>query len=487
MRVTQKDLFTYIDSVNKDELLALKSLLIDTDESGNVRSLLLRNSTGWQYFTGLTGFLCRNCNFNIDISVDETPDKPELKDIIVDRDILDGITLRDYQISATRKNLYFGRGINEAATGSGKTAMMAALIKHRPNRVLILVPTGFLMQQHASKFEEFGIDSVGRVGFGYNETNKKVTVAVVNSAYRAINKDFCPWVQDADTLLLDEAHHSKSEMWFKVCNSCKAPYRYAFTATAFENPEKICWDDLALIGATGPVIFEIRSKQLRNRGYLADPFVTVIRTNSPRLNKVVKTWNLVYKTGIVNNGVRNALITSLANSCHNGDFKTLVFVGHKVHGHKLSKMTAEYFGNECIFVQGSSLVTIYSPSGTVKNQKWNIDDVADYVNGNKQVTVYTTTVLDEGIDIPIINVLIMATGMKKYRRSVQRSGRGMRPKDGENKVYIFDFHDNNHYFLKNQSDYRLWTYQREEFDFSDSIDHTEKVMGIKLDLQRGLK
>jgi superfamily II DNA or RNA helicase len=78
----------------------------------------------------------------------------------------------------------------------------------------------------------------------------------------------------------------------------------------------------------------------------------------------------------------------------------------------------------------------------------------------------------------------MATGMKKYRRTVQRAGRGMRPKNGTNKVYIFDFWDENHLFLKRQSEYRLWTYREEEFDISESLNETANGMGIPIEIRR---
>jgi superfamily II DNA or RNA helicase len=98
----------------------------------------------------------------------------------------------------------------------------------------------------------------------------------------------------------------------------------------------------------------------------------------------------------------------------------------------------------------------------------------------------TTQVLDEGIDVPAVNVLIMATGLEKYRRTVQRCGRGMRPKPGQNKVFIFDFYDENHPYLKKHSDYRMWTYREEEYDISESLEQTMEIIGCPLVAMRDL-
>ena len=114
-------------------------------------------------------------------------------------------------------------------------------------------------------------------------------------------------------------------------------------------------------------------------------------------------------------------------------------------------------------------------------------EVADWHNFATSAGVFVhNSSLDEGIDIPSFNALIMSSAMKKYRRTIQRAGRGMRPKPGDNKVYIFDFVDSMHFKLWEHSTYRIKTYELEEYEFSSSIEETSKRMGIPFTLEDGL-
>jgi ERCC4-related helicase len=163
----------------------------------------------------------------------------------------------------------------------------------------------------------------------------------------------------------------------------------------------------------------------------------------------------------------------------------MIFVGRRAHGHQLAKYLAA-FGCEALFVHGGSNVYLYRPSGHMQHDVWTIEQIAEYVNSRERCILICTQVLDEGVDIPVINVLIMAAALKKYRRTVQRAGRGMRPKEGQNRVFIFDFWDEGHPYLVKHSDYRKWTYEREEYDFSESLNKTAEVMGCPLVAKKSL-
>jgi superfamily II DNA or RNA helicase len=386
--------------------------------------------------------------------------------------------------------LHYQRCTIEAATGSGKTEMAAATIQHLRemgivDNVLYLAPTGYLMEQAANKFEDWGVDGVKRIGYGHryepDSAHHATYVGVVDSIYRLIIGESTD-VENVDLIILDEAHHASANKWQTVCREIKSSYRVGFTATAQEEPGRYSHDDLVLIGLTGPIVYRIRSKQLRERGYLAHPFVTMIRTKTGKVP--VWTWNKVYDVGIVLNKIRNSIIASLAACCYKKGYKVLIFVSKKKHGDTLGEFLSTNQGCECIFVQGGKTTKVFFPSGMVATHSWSVDKIAEYINERDRAVVITTTVLDEGLDVPVVNVLIMATGMKKYRRTVQRCGRGMRPKKGDNRVYIFDFWDENHIFLQKQSEYRLWTYQEEEFDISESLDQTTSAMGIDLTINR---
>jgi superfamily II DNA or RNA helicase len=350
--------------------------------------------------------------------------------------------------------------------------------------VLYLCPQGFITEQTGSKFKEWGIPDVCVVGYGHKyKPGAKVYVCVVDSAYKRLREESTD-LERTDMIMLDEAHHARAARWTYICERLRAPRRLAFTATAFENPQEYCYDDLVLQGLTGPIIYNISSKALRDQGYLAQPVVCVTRPHSGSIP--TWSWNSVYKAGIVGNKKRNSLIVSLAKSSYQGGNRVMIFVGHVKHGERIAAELSERQGIECALVQGNKQVSIWKASGVIKRHKWSVDDVAAYINKRDQAVMLATTVLDEGFDVPTVNVLIMATAMKKYRRTIQRAGRGMRPKEGDNRVFIFDFYDDNHVFLENHSKTRMWTYGVEEFTFAESLDHMQEMMGIELTLDRSL-
>lgn len=444
----------------------------------------LYNEDERSIYSGLTTWLKKQ-GLEVEVDSDEYPETLDIRLIDIDDTILNQRELRDYQVAAIRKALHFGRGIIQVSTGGGKTEIAAGLYAHLSfygfaENAVILVPTVFLMEQMTNRLQMFGFNSVCCVGGGSKyKPGYKVYVFVVDSAYRGLDKpEVKECIENAEVLLLDEAHHAGANSWTKVCEACLAPYRYAFTATVYDDPSQYSKMDLVLIGLIGPVIFEVRSKELRDRGYLADPLVTVLVTESPQVR--VWDWDSVYKIGVVQNRRRNNVIKTLACKCFEAGSKVMIFVGRKNHGHDLAAGITEQLGKEVCFVHGNNTAYLYKPMKRVSRQRWSVDDVASYINDRDKAILITTTVLDEGLDVPVIDVLIMGTAMKKYRRTVQRCGRGMRPKEGHNRVYIFDFYDNNHPYLEKHSRYRLWTYKSEMFDMSRSLAATAKVMGADI-------
>lgn len=462
-----------------------------TDEEKGIINFQLTGVDGVCLFDGKaihTGLLDRIKAASVTVDVVGRNDQPVSRSVVVEDTVLEGIKLRDYQSLVIRKSILCERGIVSVATGGGKTAIAAATIKKLNQlgfiKVTVLVPTGYLMQQTVKEYQAFGVESVSGVGYG-SKFNKHsdVQVFVAKSAASALAKGGAATkhIEESDVLVMDESHHASADTWAAVCMHTKARFRFAYTATAFEDPN--CVDltakDLLLIGLTGRPIVTIKSKDLRDRGYLATPYTCMIPIRS---RPVVGIWHpsIVYKVGIVSNKSRNSAIVTLTHSLYKGINRTLLFVIYKNHGIKLSEVLSKDLGCEVLCVQGASVTYQYTPSGSRKTRNWSIEQIGDYVRENNQAILICTPAFDEGIDLPQVNCLVMAAGQKKYRRYVQRSGRGMRPKEGDNKVYVFDFYDTNHIYLEKHSEYRLETYRNEEFEFVSSLEEMSTLLGCEL-------
>jgi superfamily II DNA or RNA helicase len=76
-----------------------------------------------------------------------------------------------------------------------------------------------------------------------------------------------------------------------------------------------------------------------------------------------------------------------------------------------------------------------------------------------------SSIYSESVDIPDVTDLIVLSGMKKYRQVVQRIGRALRPKPGENIVRIFDFFDKMHNVLWKHSNQRVAVYLHDDYRY----------------------
>lgn len=288
----------------------------------------------------------------------------------------------------------------------------------------------------------------------------------------------------ANSFVVHNCHHLQAKSWVKIGEECTAKYRYGLTATLWSDPFKYSFSDFRLIGLTGAPVACIPSVVLRRQGFLAEPFVSMIDVTHPAVYQ--RKWKDYYRTGIVQHPTRNSYIVSLARSLYEGDYKTLVFVNYISHGLSLVKALRNYGVENVCFVRGGETMYRWRPSGRWDTSRTSIESLAEMVRDEEQCVVVGNVVLDEGIDIPSFNALIMGTAMKKYRRSLQRVGRGMRPKEGDNSVYIFDFIDSTQERLMEHSEYRMRTYQIEQYEFSKSLMDTCERMGIPILLEEGL-
>jgi superfamily II DNA or RNA helicase len=82
----------------------------------------------------------------------------------------------------------------------------------------------------------------------------------------------------------------------------------------------------------------------------------------------------------------------------------------------------------------------------------------------RQPGVYIATpIFDEGVDVPGIDVLILAGGGKSNIKLLQRLGRGMRTDPDKVQLLVLDFIDDTNRYLFKHSEERLNVYEREDF------------------------
>jgi len=360
---------------------------------------------------------------------------------VLDPTMFDGIVLRPYQLDAARLLLTQGRGIAKMATNAGKTASIAAICKAINGNVLVVVTSRDLLYQTADRLSGFLGEEAGKVGDSLYRT-ERVTVGIINSLYNVLTGDGSCYLKGPfDCVIYDECHHISSKTSQDVMMGIPAPYRFGFSGTPLKHADLA---DLVLIGATGEVIIEVTNEELVTSGISAKPIVEMIEYDVKYSDEDwQEDWQSAYDRHIVRNNIRNAHIIDDVNSLHK---TTLILVDRIEHGQLLSDNIPD-----SIFVHGgSSAISRAHAISKLRNTPGSI--------------VVATNIFGEGVDVPAVELLVLAGGGKGYVKLLQQVGRGMRAKAGDNVLYVKDFIDLSNRYLAEHSALRAELYQQEGFE-----------------------
>jgi superfamily II DNA or RNA helicase len=347
---------------------------------------------------------------------------------------LDGITLRDYQLDAARNMLAHYRGIAKMATNSGKTEVMAAIIKMLGcPKTFVFLHRKELLYQTAERFEKrLGI-KVGKIGDGIFEP-ENVTVSMIQTA---ANRAVMPY-EFTQLVMVDECHTASSDSYLDVLSKVPGKYRYGFSGTPLKHDVLA---DMKLIGMTGDVVVEVTNKELIDQEYSAKPVVHIIKRGK-RGDDWGNPYRDAHSTYIENNDERNNKIAELASS-QTGT--VLVIVNRIKHGKTLEALIPGAH-----FVCGSDTTEVRL-------------DTLDAMRDGGGIFI-ASPIFDEGVDVPALDCIILADPGKSYVKLLQRIGRGLRRKEGHNVLTVYDFLDNDNKHLHSQSKRRMAIYEEEQFD-----------------------
>lgn len=406
--------------------------------------------------------------------LDQIPKNLNLK-IIDNRKVVNSknskvtVLLRDYQEEALNKlfdnkisllggsvNLPWYRGIFEMATGSGKTETAIAAIQRIDQPTIFFVHKLDLMKQTIERLKFYNLD-VGYIQGDNFQPGKDVTVATaqtVYSIYKNKYKNPSRWNTLFNYLstigfeIWDEAHMiasstKRSNIFAQVAGlNPNSYYRLGLTATPFMK-EQI--SNAFLQGATGTVLYKIRSIDLINKGYLVEPKITMIRSKA-KFDKVLTEYSEIYKKGIVQSPDRNKQIVDKALESSK---PCLILVKMIFHGKVLYDLL-KHKNNNVAYISGTTPIE-------VRKEK-----IKDLIEGKLEILI-TTSIFDEGIDIPNLSSLILAGGGKSKVKTIQRLGRGLRASPGKKFIEVVDFVDKAHNMLYEHSKQRYRTWKEQGF------------------------
>lgn len=356
-----------------------------------------------------------------------------------------------YQLECARAMIEQKRGIVKIATNGGKTNIAVAVTKHLGLPTLFLVTGIGLLHQARERFAAclgWKLEDIGIIGDGEFHIGPGpglVTIASVDTlGERMDNPDVAALIERCAVVFSDECHHASAETVFDVLEAIEAPYRFGLSGTPLDRSDGA---DMRLIAQTGEVICEVTNKELIELGISVQPYVEMLRVDMPVLPRRGMNYAEVNKVGIVENEQLNRRVAERAVQAAGAGERVIIFVEKINHGKNIQ-----------LLLEDRVRVKFLNGAETTTARKQSLDDL---MTGELEVII-ATSIFDEGMDVPSIDVIILAGGGKAKIGSLQRIGRGLRTGKGKERLTVVDFANFCHTFLTKHSLERLETYKRED-------------------------
>ena len=151
--------------------------------------------------------------------------------------------------------------------------------------------------------------------------------------------------------------------------------------------------------------------------------------------KMKGKYAFVYDACITDNEYRNMYIAQLLNLHYINNRSILVLVTRLRHGDNILKILS----NDIIFLKG-------------EDDLQTRNDVVEKIKIREIREIIASTIADEGLDLPALDVVIMAGGGTSKTTALQRVGRALRLYKDKVIAYIEEFYDDAQYLSKHSKD-----------------------------------
>jgi superfamily II DNA or RNA helicase len=349
--------------------------------------------------------------------------------------------LRDYQtdiLDRINESWFSGNRsiLCQLPTGGGKTIVFSHIVNQAIKsglKCLILAHREELIKQAADKIEIVTDEPVGIIKVGYPANHDRdIQVASVQSLTRRLDR--CP---QFDLVVVDEAHHATANSYRSILNNFPNARVLGVTATPIRLDGKGfrgIFDEL-ICGVT--VAELIASGSLSQYKYYATERSMSVdgvgkRQGDFKTEQVAKANPVEGLAGDVVKSYRNYLDGKQA----------VVFCINVEH----SIAIAEHF-------KAAGIIAYHLDGNTDPRSR---SAVMDRFR-DKQIQVITNcALLDEGLDIPGLDGVILARPTQSLSRYLQMVGRALRPCEGKSNAIIVDL-TGNYERLGMPDDDRVWT------------------------------
>ena len=352
------------------------------------------------------------------------------------------IKLRNYQepvINAVKK---YCNGIIVMPCGTGKSCTLLHTACTIKQKTLWLCTTKDLLNQAETYIKNFTNGTTSKITEGKCDYSGNFVFATIQTLCKVIERNEIP--QDTFGCVIgDEIQHcmisDESIMMFKTCiEYFSARYKLGCTATLKTANE--LWKCIPKI--IGNVIYELKKSDDKTKfiGYYENkPIIEVpaSRFQVPAQINIVKTaYNVANRDVFDTSGriIFSTLISDLANDYDRN--KLILDLLYRLRGYTIviSERTSQL---EYLHKNVSN--SIYINGKTPKKQREK--QIEEFRNGKHTYLFATYSLVAEGLDIPILENLVMASPVKDDRLVIQAIGRCQRPCENKKIANVYDLVD----------------------------------------------
>ncbi len=318
-----------------------------------------------------------------------------------------------------------GRALVVSAAGSGKTFLAAFdALNFNPKRLLYIVHEGSILRKSMETFTEvFGADvTIGE----YSGESKDIDADFVFSTNISMAKSLELFdKKEFDYIIIDECHRAAADTYKKIISYFEPDFLLGLTAT----PERMDNQD----------VFELFDKnvpyELRLRDAIINDLIVPFKYYGIRDELV--DYNLTKSE-------ERKLVAQIATPEHcdfitdqieahkpNGKLKALAFCRNVTHARMMCEALSE------------SYHTAYLTGRNDIGER--IRAYNDLQNDSSDLEIlFTVDILNEGVDIPGVNMVLFLRPTESSTIFIQQLGRGLRKYENKHFVTVLDFIGNSY-------------------------------------------
>ena len=365
------------------------------------------------------------------------------------------IPLYPYQETAVKEAIKGLYGILQSKAGSGKTQMGIAIIREYGRRALWLCHTLDLVKQSKERSERY-IDKslIGTITEGKVNIGRGVTFATIQTMSKL---DLSQYKDMWDVIIVDECHRvagtpTAMTQFSKVLNSLSARHKYGLSATVHRTDGMI----VATYALLGNVVYTVPDEAVADKVMKVgvNPVGTSVGISRDCLNTDGTLNYTKLITYLTTHDGRNLCIAD--EICNNIDKSCLILSDRLEHLESLMRLLPPTMRNDAAMISGK----MTSKKGKAEREQ----AIEDMRTGKKKYLFATYSLAKEGLDIPCLERLFMATPQKDYAVITQSIGRIARVCEGKADPICYDFVDNIGYLQKSFKK-RCTTYRKNDCYF----------------------